>query len=56
MRTNRHTATAVPREELADFYARARKAQAVAIRNMVVRAVHKLTPRLSLRRLGEHWG
>ena len=35
---------------------RARKARNEAIGNAFVRLIHRLTPRVSLRRLGEHWG
>ena len=36
--------------------ARARKARAEAVHNLVIRLIHKLTPRFDLRFLGTHWG
>lgn len=56
MRANRNAVLTVPREGLAELYARARRARAVAIYDLLALAVHKLTPRVEFRRWGEHWG
>ena len=55
MRADRIVPT-VPREGLTEIYTRARRQRAVVVHDLFVRAIHKLTPRLQLRRLGEHWG
>ena len=56
MRANRTSVPTVPREGFAVLYARARRARAVAIHDLLAHAIHKLTPRLHFRRWGAHWG
>jgi hypothetical protein len=41
---------------VAALHRRARKARAEAMGNAFLRLIRTLTPRLSVRRLGEHWG
>lgn len=43
-------------ETVAVLNARARKARSEFVHGLVVRLVHRLTPRIHLRRIGTHWG
>ena len=43
-------------EMLAVLHARAHRARAQAVGNLVVKLIHKLTPRIDLRPWGAHWG
>lgn len=56
MKANRTYPVRIDPEVLAVLRARARRARSQAMYSLVARLFGKLTPRLSLRRLGEHWG
>jgi len=46
----------IDREVVAVLQGRARRARSQAMYNLAVRLIHKLTPRVSLRQWGTHWG
>ena len=56
MKANTYRPVGIDPRVVAALQARARKARSEAVHRLLVRAVHKLTPRLSLRRLAAHWG
>jgi len=43
-------------DTLAVLNARARRARSEFVHSLVVRLIHRLTPRIHLRRVGTHWG
>ena len=51
-----HTEVRINPEVVAVLQARARRARAQAVHNVVIRLVQKLTPRLDLKLWGTHWG
>jgi len=56
MKANTDYPVRIDAEVVAVLRARARRARSQAIYSLLASLIHKLTPRLSLRRLGEHWG
>jgi hypothetical protein len=56
MKANTNYPVRIDPEVVAVLRARARRARSQAMYSLLGRLIHKLTPRLSLRRLGEHWG
>jgi hypothetical protein len=56
MKANTNSPVRIDPEVMAALRSRARRARSQAMHSFVARLIHKLTPRLSLRRLGEHWG
>jgi hypothetical protein len=56
MKANTHQPIRIDPEVVAVLQARARRARSQAMHRLLAQLFHKLTPRLSLRRLGEHWG
>ncbi|HEX2651721.1 MAG TPA: hypothetical protein VHN19_17465 [Burkholderiales bacterium] len=56
MKANTSQPIRIDPEVVAVLQARARRARSQAMHNLIGQLIHKLTPRLSLRRLGEHWG
>lgn len=56
MKANTSQPVRIDPEVVAILQARARRARSQAMHSLIVQLIHKLTPRLSLRRLGEHWG
>jgi len=56
MKANTDSPVRIDPEVVAVLRSRAHRARSQAMHSFVARLIHKLTPRLSLRRLGEHWG
>jgi len=56
MNTKSSTAVRIDPQVVALLQARARKARAQAIGNLMVRLIRKLTPRLDLGVKSAHWG
>jgi hypothetical protein len=56
MKANTNQPLRIDPQVVAVLRSRARRARSQAMHNLMVQLIRKLTPRLSLRRLGEHWG